>query len=340
MQAADWSMRLRENPRDERLRAEFDAWADAAPDRRLAFERVEQGWARMAAVASHPEVLTARRLALGQRGRRRSLAWPLAASIAVVACLGAVGAMIAYRGTPAASPPAQATQVAAGPPAIAAPNLAAASSNLYTAAVGGQTAVVLSDGSVLTLKGDSQAVVTYSDRLRLATVQRGDATFEVAKGLPQPFVVHAGDRRITAHGTTFRVRLLADRFSVALIEGSIEVRNDQAAAGGRSDWLKPGQELSVPIRGEPEIHLAHISEPSQAAGKLIFDDTPLSQAVNEANRHGGGRILIPDPEVGRLRVSGVFIAGQQGNIAQALSELYGLRLAKTDSGDLELRPSS
>jgi transmembrane sensor len=83
-----------------------------------------------------------------------------------------------------------------------------------------------------------------------------------------------------------------------------------------------------------------IDQPSMEAatawrrGQAVFADLPLSAAVAELNRYGGPRILIGDPRLASLRVSGVFATNDTAEFASAISALHGLRVQQ---GDGELR---
>jgi transmembrane sensor len=337
-QAARWWMAVQQNPTDAGLKARLDDWLAADETQRAAYARLARGWDRVGGAAADPRLMAMRAQALKARPPRRIAPWLAAAGVAGLAAIAA-GALV-WRGHPAPAPTV--TQAATAPaPAAEAPPItvaaapAAASSNRYRAPPGRGSAVVLSDGSVMQLAGGSEAVATFAARLRLVTLREGDATFQVAKE-ERPFVVRVGDRRITAHGTVFRVRVSGKRLSVALLEGSIEVTRENPAAAEGAYWLRPGQALTVEADRAPELGAADAVETARPE-RLIFEDTPLALAVAEANRFGDTRILLDGAEAGRLRVSGVFLAGQQQNIAQALSELYGLQLTHAPGGDLRLK---
>ena len=52
---------------------------------------------------------------------------------------------------------------------------------------------------------------------------------------------------------------------------------------------------------------------------LEFDNTPLAQALTEANRYGRARISLADPSLEALRVSGTFLHDRE-TLVQALTE--------------------
>jgi len=77
----------------------------------------------------------------------------------------------------------------------------------YATRIGERSTIRLADGSVVTLDTASRVSLDLTTANREVHLLGGQANFEVAKDKARPFVVYAGDRRITAVGTAFDVRL-------------------------------------------------------------------------------------------------------------------------------------
>ena len=60
----------------------------------------------------------------------------------------------------------------------------------------------------------------------------------------------------------------------------------------------------------------------------MFSNTSLADAVTELNRYGGPRLVIDDPRLAGLKVSGVFATNDTGEFAQAVAALHGLRIER------------
>lgn len=69
---------------------------------------------------------------------------------------------------------------------------------------------------------------------------------------------------------------------------------------------------------------------------LQFDNTPLTQAVAEANRHSRTRITLAAPSIGELKISGAFRAGDAGAFAESLAAAFSLHLERQPDGTLVL----
>jgi transmembrane sensor len=202
---------------------------------------------------------------------------------------------------------------------------------VYETLVGEQKAVTLADGSRVTLNTGSRISVDYDDGVRLVRLDRGEALFEVAHGKAWPFIVETDRGSVRALGTKFVVRRDGGRMAVTLIEGKVSVA--RSAARAPAVILRPGERVTlIPDAG------AALDKPSVEAvtawrrGEAVFDDVTLLAAASELNRYGTKRIVIDDPAVSGLRVSGVFATSDVEEFAQAIAALHGLKVAQ--EGDM------
>jgi transmembrane sensor len=71
---------------------------------------------------------------------------------------------------------------------------------------------------------------------------------------------------------------------------------------------------------------------------LEFRNTPLRDAIAEANRYSSRQITISDPSIGELRVTGTFRAGDTAGLARSLAAAFVLRSDFEPRGSIVLRP--
>jgi len=197
-------------------------------------------------------------------------------------------------------------------------------------AVGEQRSLRLADGSIVTLNTATTLSTAFDEDRRLVRLDRGEASFEVAKDSLRPFVVEAGGTRVVAVGTVFDVRYLGGSLSVTLAEGKVRVI--EPASGGataRSEIeMLPGQRLQLatpaarPSLGAVNLQAAR----AWRTGQVVFGDTPLGDAVAEMNRYTDQPIGFDDPAVAQLRISGAFRTTDTAQFARAVSDIYGLTL--------------
>lgn len=333
-EAAQWRLREERAALSVAEREALDGWLAADPRHQAAYDDAILVFDVTARHAAHPEVLAFRQAALvsgGRNGRRVHLR--IAASlIAAVLVSGATATIITAVNAPAAS--------RLGAEAARFTPLLPADAALYRTAVGERSTVVLPDGSTATLNTDSILKVAYSGDERGVRLVQGQALFEVARNKARPFQVYAGDRRITAVGTVFDVRLQGDIVKVALVEGVVNVarHRGQTAASPPPVAMKAGEVLAAAPRMAVQVRAADIRrETSWREGVVVFDDVPLAEAVTEINRYTLRPLQLEDSDIGAFRVSGVFKTGDPDHFATTMAEVFPLTVERDRGGSPALR---
>ena len=318
-EAARWVIRMR-GPERERHRAAFERWYNSSPAHAEAFDEATAGFEE-AGVLRQGELGRARHLPEPQRK-----AVPLRYAFGAVAAAAAV-ALIFLMSAYAPSP------------------VPIADNTVTYATAGTAREIELSDGSRMVLAPETIAIASFNSSERRMTLERGRGRFTVAHET-RPFRVAAGEAEVLALGTVFEVSVAAGQTRVALIEGSVDVSYpaEPAETGRQVRRLQPGEEIVVgsPPRTEVEPPPQHRTaraptrREDPAPRMLQFDNTPLTQAVAEANRHSRTRITLADTSIGELRITGAFRAGDTGAFAESLAEAFSLHLERRSDGTLVL----
>lgn len=154
-------------------------------------------------------------------------------------------------------------------------------------------------------------------------LQQGEAFFEVSKDPQHPFVVTAADQRIVVVGTKFSVRRDGHDVRVVVTEGKVRIEQERAESQTPSRELAAGSVAraiggSVAIEARPLPDVEELL--SWRFGYVVFHETSLADAVAEFNRYNTRKIIIEDPEVAALRVSGNFRATNVESFARLLEE--------------------
>jgi transmembrane sensor len=191
----------------------------------------------------------------------------------------------------------------------------------YHTGKGEVRSVPLGDGSVIWLNTDSVVKVRYGPTQRAVILARGEAMFEVAKDPSRPFVVHAGATSVRAVGTAFSVSHVSDRAVRVLVnEGLVDFADTEAAAPVR---LRAGCNA---VSGAPGgIAVVHVGVPivgralSWRRGQLDFDGVTLAEAARTFAKYSDEQIVIDDPKVARLTVSGLFSSTDPAGFAKAVA---------------------
>src|SRR5882672_9131345 len=301
-QAAWWVMELHAPDRDAALEEKVRHWIAQDPRHAAAFELATEARQRS---GDPPGTLPERPNGALRTPARPQVSAPALAGMAAVcaACIAAV--YLLHDGT-----------LMTGP--------------------GEQKTVELTDGTQVSLNANSRVVVQYDDRVRKVTLTRGEALFNVIKHQPRPFVVIIGDRKVVAMGTSFEVRRedpAGSAFAVTLVEGRVAIEPiswpdalpSESLAGLK--LLNPGERLRFDGKASERKDSPAIERVTAwQRGQLIFEDTSLSEAAAEFNRYGMHKLVVDGPELGKLRVGGVFKISDPSSFALAIANAYHLRI--------------
>ncbi|MGO3126461.1 MAG: FecR family protein [Luteimonas sp.] len=302
-QATRWFVRMRADDATEAERTQWQAWLRADASHRAAYARVEHLWSSLGGHAHAPEIAECMRQLAHAASRPTARAWhriSLAASLLVV--LGAL--WLAWPATAPADPVEHAT------------------------ARGERRSIELTDGSVVDLDAATRIRVAFDRHERIVTLVEGRAFFRVAKDPARAFRVRSDLGAIEALGTQFDVSRLPDALDVGLYEGRVALL-PQAAADQSArplGTLAAGQRARLSGDGVTMMpgSVAGNAAPEWMSGRLVFDDTPLSEAVADFNRYSAQPLVVADPAVGARRISGVFRGEDPQGFIEALHEVYGI----------------
>lgn len=195
--------------------------------------------------------------------------------------------------------------------------------------IGEMRVISLEDGSAMSLNTDSRAQVTFSDDRRTIRLLNGEALFDVAKDPARPFVVEAGEASVRAIGTSFTVRHLKHApIQVIVQEGLVEVQQLSAApvrvaANMRAELLPASARVTSTAESiSPDVVSRELA---WRDGRIAFESEMLSEAAVAFSRYSPTRIVIDDPEVAALEITGLFTANDPVSFARAAAASLGLK---------------
>jgi transmembrane sensor len=311
-------------------------WLKVSPERLKAYEAAKQVCDAISQNTAHPEIMAMRCAALSSRPRQRASRYLLIAAGLAATAVGLGFLMLAQsRNFPWGPAHVALTRTPAGIETTFSLNSA-----VYRTQKGERSSVALPDGSAVVLDTDSAVEVAYTNIERGVRLLHGQALFEVAKHKPPPFRVHAGSRIITAVGTRFDVRLFGSpdtpTVRVALLQGAVNVTNANRASLETASMVA-GEVLQAPPSAPMRVQPGDTGTlASWESGVLVFNDRPLSEAVEEMNRYTTNPIVLADESTRDLRVSGVFNTGDPEHFAQTIAETFALRLHRDQNGAVRL----
>ena len=283
-EAAAWLVRLHADDRCEADEMAFQAWVAARPENARAFEAVTTLWDVADGLRAGGATPLRRAVFL----RRRTV-------------LASLGSLVAAGGGFAVW-----TEAYAG---------------VYETDVGEQKHVTLSDGTEAFLDTNTRLRERYTSTLRKVELDWGRANFRVKPDALRPFVVEAAGQRIVADRTILDVRRDGGRVSVVLLEGQATVVA-KAHATSRRVALARGERVIVaenlPIRVD-KPNLTPLT--AWQTGQAVFESDTLVAAAAEMNRYSTVHLVVNDPAIANLRLSGVYRVGDNEAFAHSVAQL-------------------
>lgn len=241
---------------------------------------------------------------------RRVAVWVLATAAAV-----ALGVRMAWR------PLAQVWSEA--PHAVAMRGL--------TAPRGARAALTLSDGTRVELAAGSRFwyPASFDDSIRAVSLD-GEAYFAVRHDAAHPFEVRTRGGVVRDVGTAFVVRQYREdaSFEVVVTEGRIAVHaRAQDAASARA--IDAGHLARIDSVGHTEVRTVDpASYLAWMHGRLVFDDVPLQQVLEELSRWYDADVRVADTTLATRRFTGVFSDEPLDSVLSALAPPMHVRVQR------------
>ncbi|MDD2765681.1 MAG: FecR domain-containing protein [Opitutaceae bacterium] len=328
--AAEWIARRHGglSPDDE---AELHRWLSADPRHKKIFAEYESGWAAF----QRPLRAGGAGVILGEleaRERRRTHRRRICTMTTMGLAAAAAIALVFFSSRPRFGQ----LQVPPIPPTVALrPDLR-----------------TLPDGSVVELNAGAEITPAFTAKIRGVRLLRGTAFFTIAKDAAHPFVVTTGGIEVRAVGTAFAVRAEQKRVDVVVTEGRVAVQrvapSDSDASSvpiaaeaiylsaGRAAAVPANPSFSVPWEAKPLTDREAAAELAWRGRRLEFDGTPLSSAVELFNRQNGVKLLIADPSIRSLQITGIFWTDDPDGFVRLLERGLNLK-AERSAATITLR---
>jgi ferric-dicitrate binding protein FerR (iron transport regulator) len=161
--------------------------------------------------------------------------------------------------------------------------------------------VILAAGSTLRHPAD------FPRDSREVTLE-GEAYFAVEHDSGRPFRVHAGDLVATDLGTEFLVRAYPEEAGARVVvrTGEVAVRATRSPAASREEQvIRPGQLGRLEPSGVPRVERADTAAYfAWTRGTLVFDGTPLREALPQLSRWYNLEFHLADTSLGGIPLSG------------------------------------
>lgn len=184
-------------------------------------------------------------------------------------------------------------------------------------APGVHRSVSLSDGTHIRMNGGTRLVLDHKDP-RIATLEHGEAMFEVVHHSDRPFEVHAGSVTLRDVGTVFNVARSESRLRVGVAEGEVLYQPDQEKLS-----LRKGMQLAL-REGAGQATVTQVDASSVGGwtnGHLDFRDVALSSVAEDVSRSTGVKVAVAPTMADRRFTGTLRLDRSPGEVARSLAAL-------------------
>lgn len=194
----------------------------------------------------------------------------------------------------------------------------------YIAGVAETKTVRLADGSVVTLGGNSEIIVSLSRQKRAVELTQGSAFFDVERDEDRPFSVTTSRTQVRVLGTAFGIRRGPLSVRVSVTEGHVEVADlpvDRKKTDEDKVQLVAGEQITASLDGaiverknfDQSVDLAWLES------RFVYDGTSLYEVIADVNRYRVKKITIEDPALRDIKLTTSFRVTQTDQMLAGLA---------------------
>ncbi|MCB4362079.1 FecR family protein [Quatrionicoccus australiensis] len=200
---------------------------------------------------------------------------------------------------------------------------------LVATGIGERKHLQLSDGSELDLAPRTRLHFRLDKDQRHIELHEGQIAINVGADPQRPLEVVANGHHIRDIGTRFVVETGAKQTRVSVAEGLVEIR--PANGDAATQRLAAGEEVSV-TDGKigPVLAVDRSILLAWTKGQLAFEGQPLNEVIATLNRFRKTPIILDEPNLGGMRISGVFLIDKEETALIALRQIAGLRFLESN----------
>lgn len=188
------------------------------------------------------------------------------------------------------------------------------------------TKTILSDGSIVWLKGNSRLIYPLRFRGSLRNVDlEGEALFEIAKDPSHPFVIKCAGLSTRVLGTSFNIKHTSKKIEVNVLTGKVFLSSGDSIALTLHPYQKAVySELKRTIVKEkgPVVEVASLIQGTEY--NMSFNDARVGDVVHRIEKKFEINIAIKEPRLMSSRITADFTDQSLLNTITIMSEALNL----------------
>lgn len=206
---------------------------------------------------------------------------------------------------------------------------------------GGNKKVILSDSSIVWLKGNSSILYSkeFSDETRNVKLT-GEALFEIAKDADRPFIIECGGLKATVLGTSFNIKSNDDDIEVFVLTGKVALSSE----GNSEDLIVHPNEKAVYHTVGNQLAKVKAQEDERAikiAGtqySMRFNATRMKEIVRRIEGKFDVRVFLSDEKLNNCTITADFTDQSLDRTLNMISQTLAIEY-KIDDNQVTLKGS-
>jgi len=220
-----------------------------------------------------------------------------------------------------------------------------------TVVIVGPTRQILTDGTVVEWKDEAVRTVEFTPSVRRIVQRRGTAHYKVVKDATRPFVVEVEGLQVRAVGTAFSVQIEPTGVEVLVTEGKVEVTSmnpiSDPTTRRPNALVRAGEHIKVDTNALATNRSGFSVTPLTAEAlaeymtwripRLEFSGTRLVEAAALFNQHNRCQLVLTDPSLENLQISGILRADNLTALLSLLRTDFGIEAEQRGENEILLR---
>lgn len=192
--------------------------------------------------------------------------------------------------------------------------------------------ILLKDQSIISLDSNTKLSIKYYKNTREVNLEQGSVVFSVHSNKSRPFIIKTNHTSIEVLGTTFEVSNINGFVNIKVKEGKVKIAKiyNINKEGKILALLKKGEKISLNKQGDV-LKLTHLDVNTIALweqGKLIFEQTPLKEVMNEFAKYLDIKINFENTLLESYLISGEFDVNGFDNLLTTLPLIHPIHIRK------------
>lgn len=188
------------------------------------------------------------------------------------------------------------------------------------------TKAILSDGSIVWLKGNSELIypLKFKGALRMVDL-KGEALFEISKDPAHPFEISCGGLKTRVLGTSFNIRHASNKIEVNVLTGQVYLSSAKSAPvilHPRQKAVYLEHRKTIVKQPEPVLEVAELTKGTEYM--MQFNDARVADVLQRIENKFEVEITFKDKKISNNRITADFTDQSLVNTISMMSDVFNM----------------